>query len=326
MPQLPLRACAVLAGLALVGIAWSGQAGLHFSPSGLTLAVIPVAAIGVFCDLTRRSQGWTDGAYYLALWLATLQVLNILSFLAASVGGPLLDDQFERIDAALGFSWRAWHDFVASAPTLNGILALAYYSGLLQVLASLIYFARTGQTVGNQELWWTALAGLLMTVTISALLPAIGAFVHFQSDLARADHAATLLALRDGSITHFSETKGIVTLPSYHTTQAILLMYVHRGQRRVLPSAVLLNLLMLLSTPTFGGHYLIDMIAGAAVAAVAILVVRAGLGRQALRAVHAGARPAGAPCVLAPVAADSEALPGIEPVTEVLPPAAGTAP
>lgn len=292
-PQLPLRAGAALALLAMLAGAWSVHAGLRFSPTWLTLFAVPVAAVALLCDRAGRAKAWADGAYSLALWLVMLQVLNVLSFLAATLGGPLYDDQLEKIDAALGFSWRAWHDFVAAGPMFNAVLAVAYYSGLLQVLASLIYFAAIRQRAGNQELWWTALIGMLLTVATSALVPAIGAFAHFQADLARADHLTTLLALRDGSVTHFSETKGIVTLPSYHTTQAILLMYVHRAQPRVLPSVVLLNLLMLLSTPTFGGHYLVDMIAGAGVAAAAILAVRGAQRRQPARRVMAVLVPAG---------------------------------
>lgn len=143
-PQLPLRAGAALALLALVAGAWSVQAGRRFSPTWLTLFAIPLAAVALLCDRTGRAKAWADGAYYLALWLVMLQVLNVLSFLAATLGGPLYDDQLARIDAALGFSWRAWHDFVAAGSTLNAVLAIAYYSGLLQVLASLIYFAASG--------------------------------------------------------------------------------------------------------------------------------------------------------------------------------------
>jgi hypothetical protein len=318
-PQLPLRAGAALALLALLAAAWAVQAGLRFTPTGLTLFAIPLAAAALLCDRPGRGKPWAAGAYYFALWLLMLQVLNVLSFLAATLGGPFYDDQLARIDGALGFSWRAWHDFVAAKPTLNAVFAVAYYSGLVQVLASLIYFAASGHSAGNQELWWTALIALLLTVAISALLPAIGAFAHYQADLGRADHLTTLLALRDGSVTHFSETKGIVTLPSYHTTQAILLMYVHRRQPRVLPSVVVLNLLMLLSTPTFGGHYLVDMIAGAGVAAAAILAVRVSMKRQAKHTAYTGGIVVDTVCQPSPPSIDSHTPPLVEPISKVRP-------
>lgn len=157
-------------------------------------------------------------------------------------------------------------------------------------------------------------------------MPAIGAFAHYQADLARADHLTTLLALRDGSVTHFTQTKGIVTLPSYHTTQAILLMYVHRAQPRVLPSVVLLNLLMLLSTPTFGGHYLVDMIAGAGVAVVAILAVRGAQRRQAKQTAYTGGRLAGMACQLSPASLDTQTPPVVEPISKVQPSPASARP
>ena len=69
--------------------------------------------------------------------------------------------------------------------------------------------------------------------------------------------------------------QGIVTMPSYHTVMAVLLTYAFRRTGLVGYGIATLNLVMLLSIPPIGGHYLVDMLAGGALALGAIAVQRA---------------------------------------------------
>ncbi len=76
-----------------------------------------------------------------------------------------------------------------------------------------------------------------------------------------------------------TKMQGIVTLPSYHTVIAILLIYVYRNNKFFLSLGVI-NGLMLLSIPSEGGHYLIDMIMGGMVAALSIVIVKSATRMQ----------------------------------------------
>lgn len=284
LARAPLRAFTALAAFAVVAGAWSALAGLSFGP------LVPVligtgllAALGLYYDLSRRSDELADGAYICAQWSALIAVGIVFSYLAAHIGRPLYDSAFAGIDAVLGFAWRPWYEFVRTTPVLYWVLFLAYVSGIFQIVGSIAYFALTRQGASNQELWWTSFAAMFITALVSGIYPAMGAFFHFHENMVHAVHVPHLLALRDGSLSHFTDLQGIVTLPSYHTAQAILFMYAYRGQRRLFAWVVLLNALMLLSTPSMGGHYLVDMLAGAAVAGVSIGMVRHGLARQAYR-------------------------------------------
>jgi membrane-associated phospholipid phosphatase len=67
---------------------------------------------------------------------------------------------------------------------------------------------------------------------------------------------------------------GIITFPSFHTVIAIIFIYVHRPPSHSFIPVAILNVLMLLSTPSEGHHYLIDLISGAVVAAICIAIVR----------------------------------------------------
>ena len=69
--------------------------------------------------------------------------------------------------------------------------------------------------------------------------------------------------------------EGIVTMPSYHTVMAVLFTYAFRRTGLIGYGIATLNLVMLLSIPPIGGHYLVDMLAGGALALGAIAVQRA---------------------------------------------------
>jgi membrane-associated phospholipid phosphatase len=72
----------------------------------------------------------------------------------------------------------------------------------------------------------------------------------------------------------FSHVEGIVTFPSFHTTLAILLMYAVRNHRWALAVLVPLNMLLIVATLSVGGHYLVDLPAGGAVAIISIAATR----------------------------------------------------
>jgi membrane-associated phospholipid phosphatase len=63
--------------------------------------------------------------------------------------------------------------------------------------------------------------------------------------------------------------------------------YALRGSRWTLIPAIIINGLMLVSTIPHGGHHLIDLIAGSAIAACAIFLVRLPIGVRRHRPVAA---------------------------------------
>jgi membrane-associated phospholipid phosphatase len=83
----------------------------------------------------------------------------------------------------------------------------------------------------------------------------------------------------------YNRAEDIIKFPSFHTTLAIILTYSVRHYRWALAVFVPLNCLVIVSIPTVGGQYLVDLFGGAAVAGLAIILVL--LIRQPLRPVDA---------------------------------------
>jgi len=59
-----------------------------------------------------------------------------------------------------------------------------------------------------------------------------------------------------------ADAQGLVSLPSFHTALGVLFCLALRHSRLGWP-CLLLNLLMITSTPVMGGHDLVDLLAGA---------------------------------------------------------------
>jgi hypothetical protein len=149
-----------------------------------------------------------------------------------------------------------------------------------------------------------ALGGLI-AVSVWAIHPSFGAFSVFNlphwaarnlgialdGDYGR--NLVLLLKNGPGRISP-SELRGIVGFPSYHTVQALVLMWYARHVPYLRWASVALNIVVLIGTPIHGGHHLIDLAGGAAVAVAAIMLADGIVKRAAV--------PAAAP-VLEPSAA-----------------------
>ncbi len=266
----------VLGGLDWI---WAERTGLAFV-GWLRVACILIfpLAVGFFYGYSGRNRRLSDAGNYAALWVAFSIAGAIFTYLAATLGMPLRDAEFVAIDAAMGFHWLAWSRFIAAHRAIQLPLFIAYFTFLPQIVGSILYFAHSEQTGRNAELIWIAIVSLILTTIISALLPAVGPYVHFYG--MQTDDIVALMSLRAHGARSFviNSLKGIITFPSFHTVLAIAFIYVHRPPSRSFVPLAILNGLMLIAIPSEGHHYLIDMISGAVVAAVCIAIVRAAMG------------------------------------------------
>ncbi len=170
-----------------------------------------------------------------------------------------------------GFDWNAEANWVANHPTLDWLLQQAYFS--LYYQGALVFLIGSVSRPGdrNGEIIWQFCISLVLTCAIFVFTPAFGHIAH-----AGTDWLKTLMMIRNGEWTtfDFSHVEGIISFPSFHTTLAILLVYAVRHHRWALAVMVPLNLLLIVATLSVGGHYLVDLPAGAAVAFVSIVATR----------------------------------------------------
>lgn len=266
-------AYAAVGGLFVVDLLWSARIGLSIG-GWLRSVVAILVLLALSVGYRRRNGRIADMAESAALWIAFTAAGCVLTYLGATCALPLQDAALSQFDHALGFEWVAWRNTVLAWPLLYWPLFLAYASLMPQIVFSVLFFPAVGLNGRSIELILLTWLTLLPTTLISALTPALGPFATFGGE--EATYLPHLLELRAGGPWHFNliAMQGIITMPSYHTVLAVLFTYAFRGTGPVGWVIAALNGLMLLSIPPIGGHYLVDMVGGGAVAILCILLSR----------------------------------------------------
>ncbi|WP_186307824.1 phosphatase PAP2 family protein [Paraburkholderia sp. BCC1884] len=227
-------------------------------------------------------------------WYAVLTcffaVAAVLSYLCVTVNPPLVDGTLVRFDQTLGFDWLALYQWVQAHPHVHRILQLAYESGRWQLPIIPFVLGLSGQNDELSDFVFLVMVSALLVLVLSTPFPATAAFVHF--NVADPNLLATVsdfATLRDGTQRTFdlASVQGLVSIPSFHTVLAVLFTYALRRTPLLFWCAVVLNTTMIASTPTQGGHYLADVIAGLALATLTIWCVKRAH-RQGAARPHAG--------------------------------------
>ncbi len=214
-----------------------------------------------------------------------LAIVGPLSYVVASFNWPLQDRVFSAIDYAFGFDSRAVILFVNDHPALSGALNFGYNMIKWPLLVIPIVLATTFRFVRLQQFVMSLSVALLITIVISAFVPAIGNYQTLgltASDVPNVNLTPFLLpqhdipAVREGLLRHLELFKlaGIVTFPSFHAASAVLFAWALSPVRGFGPIALVLNTLMIVSTPVIGAHYLIDVIGGTVLAVASIVFAK----------------------------------------------------
>jgi len=225
-------------------------------------------AVAFFYYRTKRADPIMRAANAAAQLVAFTAAAAALSYLVTATNAPLADSALAAADRSIGFEWHSWAAWVQAHRLIHVAFFLAYGSLLYQLVACVLFLAL--RKSADEFLWILIVSGLL-TIAISGFVPAIG-------NLADAPHIPHFNALRAGTLHTIPigrGSQGLIAFPSFHTTLAIMVAYAVREVRWLFVAASVLNLLVILSVPTEGGHYLVDVLAGAAVTAMAIWAVRA---------------------------------------------------
>jgi membrane-associated phospholipid phosphatase len=238
-----------------------------FCAAGLVFAVLALRIRSLRFVMSACADFFLSVAQLAAFGGAGL----ILTYIAASANFPLMDEVFARLDMAMGFHWNAVSDWVQQHPAIQTVLWTAYGSSGVQLLGLLLVQCMRAPGVGTGELVWNFMVSLLIVTAISVFLPAAA----FPGMIGQR-HIDLFLAVRNGGVTVLDDKTitALITFPSFHAALGVICIYSARTMKWLLAVLAPLNLLVIIATVPCGGHYLIDTIAGLAVAAISILVVR----------------------------------------------------
>ena len=267
---------------------------LPVEPASLAALLTACAALGCTALFYRRVRVQDN---FPVICVGLMQVLlfsaigSVLSYMLAREGGALWDDRLETWDVALGFDWLAYVQLVDARSWLVAPVRWAYASLVPQIIILVLALGFTTRLAELRRMLLAAMLSGTITILLSAFFPAVGYYVHH--GLASADfehirpwaglvHQADFTALRNGTMTslRLTEVQGIVTFPSYHAGLATVTLWgfwVSRIAWLRWPGAAL-AFATILATPIDGGHYLVDVLAGIAVGAIAIAAAYRAVG------------------------------------------------
>jgi membrane-associated phospholipid phosphatase len=219
-----------------------------------------------------------------------------LSYIAAASGFPLQDATFDAWDRYLGVDWTQMTTFISLRPALQQVLSFAYASFALQTVTTVLALGAAGKLSRLATFIHAFIATTLVTIAISAVLPAAGPWLFLDLQPAAANGFLptsstswpVFLGLRDGNLhtMYGLHSEGIITFPSLHAALGLLFSVALWGVHRLRWVALLLNVAMLMATPAYGGHYIVDVIAGLAVAAACWTVAARSAGAAQEKEMH----------------------------------------
>lgn len=264
-----------IALLALIDAVWAAHIPLAFSATFADF-LVPVLALGLMAGFRLfafRRAGLI--AEYFALSLAASTTVCVLSYLCLASSGALADARLMAMDRMLGFDWLAGYRFVHSHPLLSALLGFAYASLVYQGLYLCLLLGLMGDRLRLREMFWIFLLCALLACAGTFWLPALGPSKFFDIETATG-FVPVMQHLLSGRNLHFalSGMSGVVSFPSFHTSMALAYGWAFRKSGAVGIGMAALNIIMLCAVPFFGGHYLVDMIAGAAAMLLALALVK----------------------------------------------------
>ena len=266
-----------VAALGLLDILLIPRSGIHFTVTGHDgYFLIPI--LFVIAMVTRKLGGRRAGFIieFLALMLAAAQALAVLTYIGMALSGPLMDKQFQSADQALGFDWLAWFRFVTERHSLAAVMKFLYFGLGYEALYFALLTGMMGEIARPREIFWLLLIACLITCIGGWAAPALGPFATYGLQQSYGAFVPEIEHLRSGHDMNFAlgQIQGVVAFPSFHTTMALGMAYAFRKTGVIGWIIAAVNVFILLAVPVFGGHYLVDMIAGAGVFVFALAMVR----------------------------------------------------
>jgi hypothetical protein len=256
---------------------WIGHLMGWHSVMGVGILNLFFVALVVFYSTLRRDPLIARSVLACLILPSYAAAMNILTFHAASLQMPLFDATFARWDAALGLDWPAFARWSADQYVIRtyGTHHYTYWYFLAPLLLvghamALKDIARLERIVG-----FIVISGII-TVVIGSLMPAASVFAHhgIPDEFARylnspvdASYEKVYLAMRNSEPISLAEVAhGTVTFPSHHALIGVMSILFSMHSLRFALLMVPPSLAMIFLTPTMGGHYFVDLIAGAVIA------------------------------------------------------------
>lgn len=265
---------AILTAMLLLDVLATRSQGLTLAGLDRVLWMTPIAAMVVLTHLLSQQPSssikgvWTKTSVALfCLCLLTVFSLAavVLQDTVISARFDLVDDHLVQIDAAVGFHWQHAYQWLTTYPQAFDLLKLCYALYGWQVVSIPILLACMHRMDDLADFLLLFSVTVVLAILISATIPASNPHIYFGHVGAYAPSEwSQFAALRDGRlhVIDLNDNQGLISLPSLHAAHAVVFAYAVRHLRGWNVGFAVVNVAMAISALPFGGHYLVDILAG----------------------------------------------------------------
>ncbi|QDZ08658.1 phosphatase PAP2 family protein [Sphingomonas panacisoli] len=269
-----------LAGV-IVGFFYTGFALATVRPS--TFAGL--ALIMIFSGmLARRYQlGPVAPALEgLGFLLLSSVIAALATILLCTLNAPLVDGMLADADKMVAFDVPLQLAFLKAHPRIVSTMHYIYQSFGWQPALAVVFLSITRQSERCRLFVTAWLIAVAICVLLSPLFPAVGTFSHAGLHAGQVPNLASsapwqvahaIAGIRDGSIRVVDDSiafLGLISFPSVQAAGAVLVAWAFWRTPILWPVFLALNAAVAISAIVMGAHYLVDILAGFGVAALAI--------------------------------------------------------
>ena len=301
---------AMLSVLLAIDLVWLHVGGYSVQESSLVTAAKTIgmllgvaAGLAGFAKIPRYRLATQKFRYpeaarmllWLVLLLCFMAVAGVLSYLCVTVNAPVIDASLIRFDQALGFDWLGVYRWTREHAAVQRVLSFAYDSGGWQLIGIPAILGLLGRDEALADFVMLLILSSILLLLVSTPFPATSAYVHFNvADPKLLATVSDFERLRNGTLRQFDLTKiqGLVSFPSFHTALGVFFVYSVRRVRVLFPIIAALDVAMVISTPTQGGHYLVDVFGGLILAFATVQILARMPGTRTVERTRSGANAA----------------------------------
>ncbi|MBV1690133.1 phosphatase PAP2 family protein [Novosphingobium sp. G106] len=270
---------------ALCGVALFLATGFRVTSNDWLERLVIIVIGGCLAALLKKQPTYcvaiAGTAFFQGIVISTAAMM--VTYAAATSGNELADEALLRMDRALGYDWQAYASFIYSHETLTSLVLPSYWLIFPQPILIICLLAAKGRADKLEKFIIVSALTLCVTAAIFYFLPATQAWTHLgygddriaiYPDMSHSSHGwvQQFLKIHGGGgrvMSHFTGG-ALIAFPSYHCISGLIFIWATWPIAVLRPTSVIFNGLMIAATPIVGGHYLVDIIGGALVAAAVI--------------------------------------------------------
>lgn len=230
--------------------------------------------LGQFYRNIRKDELLASTLIGAGSFIAFTLVASVFNYLLLPVKFPLIDQQLLAMDAWFHYSWNSTVELAAQYPAISSLLRLIYFSSLPQLIVVVLVLGFSGRLQSLWEFLAVGCFGVLACILIWFFFPSLGptTLIEITPEVIQKAslgvtpaYGAELRQLAEFGETFISPTKvlGLIAFPSFHMVMALMAVTYLLQVPYLRWLALIVNLLMVPAILVHGGHYAVDLPAGA---------------------------------------------------------------